>query len=162
MANGIERGITIQTENDVRENLRGTTERGFALFLLQVKTRNPLLEIRYEPQLFEHITEDGKPEGTLPDFFVRNTAIPFSRGTYIEITSASANGRVKKNGDQDQGDPKEKQKRVMQQVAPDKHYVVLYREDLEKMQRALRRMERFQGITLVTNRNEKHRPYPTK
>ncbi len=159
MSNRIEKGISIQTENDVHENLRGTTEKAFALFLLRIKAINPCLEIQYEPQLFEHINGDGKSEGTLPDFFVRNTANPSSRGTYIEITNANANGILKKNGEQEQEDPKRKQKRVMKLVASDKRYVVLYRENLERIQNALPYVKRgnYAGIIFLQNRNVKKR-----
>ena len=115
-------GTFIQSEKDIAL-IQGVAEQQFALLLLS----KPKLKEWYEPRLFEHINnENGKPEGTIPDFFVQNTTSPH-KGVFVEITTASGDSQT---------DPKVKQRRVMKSAAPNDRYVVLYREHLERIQEA--------------------------
>lgn len=175
MSKQIERGLRIKTAEDTI-GIKGYSEQQFALFLLRGMARNPDLEIEYEPVMFEHVTQKGKTEGTLPDFYV-NPGREKSKGTYIEITVASKdktiaspnngessheiphqigtresknpNGNIgNHNGNgsySEYSDPKERQKRIMSEVAPSERYVVLYRQNLEKIQKAVGGINFFNG-----------------
>ncbi|MEK7517430.1 MAG: hypothetical protein AAB583_02680 [Patescibacteria group bacterium] len=105
--------------NGNHPDIRGVIEQQLYLLL-----RNKLsgAEIRYEPYEFEHTTEDGKTEKTIPDFYIRK---PNGAVTIIEVTAALWSPA---------NDPKEKQKRIMREAAPNTKYVVLYRHNLTSIQ----------------------------
>lgn len=111
----------IRGEKDLAK-IKYPSEREFARLLL---TKNPHLIIIYEPQLFQYTFEDGKTKGTLPDFLIINPNNS-NKPVYVELTR-SKRGTLY--------DVKEKQKAVMAKAAPHLRYVVLYYENLKKMQR---------------------------
>lgn len=117
--NHCERGLVIQTEEDAKR-IKGSVEKNFARLLIK---RNPHLIVAYEPELFSLTTEEGKQQGTTPDFRIYNPNT--DRITFVELTRAEKNGT----------DPKEKQKRIMETAAPTIKYVVLYRRELAKIQK---------------------------
>lgn len=121
MAAGMELGRIIQTKEDI-EGIKDVAERQFAALLLP----HPHLRLIYEPRVFERIVfEDGKEkkEATVPDFLVVNRQS--GSETYVEITKAKHR----------HGDPKKKQRQIMEDAAPDVRYVVLYSKHLKNMQR---------------------------
>ncbi len=115
-------GLRIATHEDVGsikktfdgKGVESHAEREFGRLLLD-KTD---LIIDYEPTLFYYHDEDEIMRGTVPDYRVINPRTGAT--TYIEITTASGG--------------KGRQKLLMQQLAPDVHYVVFYRKKLEEIQ----------------------------
>lgn len=128
MARVEQEGTFIQSEKDI-VHIHGVAEQQFALVLLSKRC----LKVWYEPRSFEHINGDGRPEGTMPDFFVQNIKSPH-KGVFVEITTAVY---------ESQADPKAKQKRVMKSVVPSDRYVVLYRDNLERIQEAYPEIDFF-------------------
>lgn len=108
------------------EDIRHTHEQQFFLFL---KKKLPQAKIVYEESMFEITYDDGTTKGTVPDFYVTPNE---TKRAIIEITKAPRNSNSTK-GERD--DPKRKQKEIMKTVAPNVKYVVLYREDLERIQK---------------------------
>lgn len=110
----------IRGEKDLHK-IKYPSEREFARLIL---AKNPRLIIIYEPQTFTY-TENGKTKATVPDFMIvnpRNSDKP----VYVELT-CSKRGILH--------DVKERQKEIMAKAAPEAKYVVLYYENLKKMQR---------------------------
>ncbi|MBI1919135.1 hypothetical protein HYS29_00930 [Candidatus Microgenomates bacterium] len=120
MRNGVESGKPL-TMDDVG-NIINPGERLFAYIAFK---RNPGLKIVYEPEFFHHNGADGSQIGTLPDFWVRNPRQPKSPGIFVEVTRAHR-GPIK--------DPKARQRKVMELAAPKKRYVVLYGEELDRIE----------------------------
>lgn len=103
--------------------INGVAEQQFALLL---QDKFPGLTLVYQPTTFtwEDPVAD-KTRSTIPDFLFinpKNGSI-----TFIEITMHSKNGA-------DPKDPKREQKEVMLNGNPKIRYVVLYKENLEKIQ----------------------------
>ena len=115
-----ERGIKIRGPDDI-EKIPGHSEKEFARLLVD-GGRKPHLSVSYEAETF-HSNNGDKVEGTLPDFRIENTRT--GRIIYVEITTMRRNGEK---------DVKEKQRRVMS-TQEGVLYVVLYRDNLEKIQR---------------------------
>jgi hypothetical protein len=111
----------IRGEKDLIK-IKYPSEREFARLLL---VKNPHLIIIYEPQLFQYTFENGKTKGTLPDFLIINPHNA-NKPVYVELTRSKRGVLY---------DVKQKQKDVMARAAPDLRYVVLYYENLKKMQR---------------------------
>lgn len=123
MRNAVEAGKSIRSPHDAK-TLANSSERNFALMLLKT---NPHLQIVREPTFFQGVSEDGRVIGTVPDFHITNPNNPLvPGGVYVEITRGICNGI----------DPKARQKAVMNQVKPPVQYVVLYGQNLEKIQKA--------------------------
>lgn len=112
------KGILIRSEEDI-VSIPGISEQQLALFLFRER---PHLELAYEKVIFECHKDDGKPIGTTPDFRITNTRT--GKVAYLEITCGSIDGK----------DPKSRQKMVMRSH-PDVRYTVLYKSNLEGMQR---------------------------
>ena len=88
--------------------------------------RYPTAQIDYEPETFTSKVENGNAsQGSTPDFRIK---LPTGKRQilFVEATTAENNGH---------GDPKAKQKRIMRECAPDIPYIVLCREQLEKLQK---------------------------
>lgn len=98
-------------------NIPGRTERMFYIFLTKIF---PDSEIYYESTSFTIKNGNGKEE-TVPDFKVVN---PDGKTIFIEITKGRRNG----------SDPKERERRIMKEASPNTPYIVLYNEDLKKIQ----------------------------
>lgn len=113
-----ERIIDLGGTEDVTQ-IPGISEQQFFIFL---NKKLPNSKIIYQPFQFQIQDEDGRIRGTIPDFLIIK---PDGTKIFVEITSAQLNG----------SDPKEKQKRVMRMVAPGEKYRVLYRHNLENIQR---------------------------
>jgi len=113
------------------------TERIFRVFLEQVF---PDANISYEAKSFTAII-DGKEETTVPDFEVVRRD---GKTIFIEITKDSRNG----------ADPKEREKRIMEQAASDVIYIVLYNNDLKKIQREHPGFEFFKKDGRRSNKNK--------
>lgn len=110
-------------------------------FFLLLKKKLPTSRIVYQPKLFQMENGDNKIQGTAPDFLIIK---PDGTEIFVEITSAQINGK----------DPKEKQKRVMSAVAPEKKYVVLYRHNLENIQRLHPEISFFGAEKIRNNGND--------
>jgi hypothetical protein len=90
-------------------------ERDFAAALLaNVKE----YQIFPEPQRFDAVRPDGTIRSTIPDFLIRDPET--GREAYVEITEQQKTRKL---------DPKRRQRRIMEQAAPDKLYIVLYKPD---------------------------------
>lgn len=101
----------------LRASIPNRTERMFYVFLEQVF---PNANISYESTAFSAII-DGREKTTIPDFKVVR---PDDKTIFIEITRDRRNGT----------DPKEIDRRIMKEAAPDSIYVVLYGGNLKKIQ----------------------------
>lgn len=114
------------------EILRGTTPlaeipdvpvQQFCLFL---RKKFPSATILYEPTTFTFTDSSGKKRQTTPDVFFRKS--DNEPGIFIEITTLPKNGT----------DPKKKQREVMA-ANPQIKYVVLYRENLARIEASARK-----------------------
>lgn len=106
-----------------KEQSLNNTEREVRRFL---ENRFPTAQIDYEPETFTSRAENGNvPKGSTPDFRIK---LPTGKIQilFVEATTAGYNGH---------GDPKARQKKIMKECAPNVPYVVLYREQLEKLQK---------------------------
>lgn len=105
-------------------------EQQFALFMQE---KFPGLTLVHQPTVFTWKDPTGKIRSTRPDFLFINPN--HGSMTFIEITMHSKNGT----------DPKREQKEVMSNGHPNIKYVVLYRENLEKIQKKNPRLHFFNG-----------------
>jgi len=130
----VERGICIKTLEDVKK-LERVEEKEFARLLFDRLKEGSRIE--YESTMFQCNSEHGKNgKATVPDFKVSNFRT--GRVTYIEITTSSET----KN-------PKQRQKDVIKEVAPEERYVVLYKEHLNHIQ------EKHSEYNLLKRKNGK-------
>ncbi len=112
----------VRTEKDLTF-IKNQSEREFARLIL---IEFPHLHIVYEPHSFVYLDENGILRNTIPDFFIKRRGSQ-RLGIFVEITTYP-------NEEAIVPDPKHKQKKVMESVAPDRRYVVLYRENLQRIQ----------------------------
>lgn len=131
-----ERAKFIRCPDDL-EKIPESSEREFARLVLE---KNPDLEIIHEPVLFQHELGEGDKKalrGTLPDFYIYNprnsTRDSGDEGIYVELTTSSRFGNNPEHAKRHH-DPKHKQRLVIEGQSPKPRYVVLYRENLEKIQ----------------------------
>jgi len=83
----------------------------------------PGATIVHEPTLFKVQSNPYKVSGTIPDFLITR---PDGRRIFVEITISPNNG---------DGELKKRQKKIIEQLAPDAKYVVLSRENLLAIQK---------------------------
>lgn len=105
------------------------TEKEVQRFL---EIRYPTAKIDYEPETFMSL-DQNTPKGTTPDFRVKRPGKRFPT-LFFEATRAEKNGY----------DPKAKDKGVMRERLPHIPYIVLYRQQLAKMEK----MEKFKHLNL--------------
>lgn len=104
------------------------TEATFCVFLLQIYPEGT--KISYEAEPFTRKNEKGEDESTIPDYKIIK---PSGKTIYIEITKDRKNG----------SDPKERERKIMKQAAPDSPYIVLYCDALKRIQKKHRGFDFF-------------------
>lgn len=120
--------------------IRGVVEQQFYLLLTR---KLPDAEILYESHEFELNGEDGKIETTIPDFYIKK---PNGSEIFVEITAATWSS---------ENDPKEKQKRIMEQaVPPNAKYVVLYRHNLLNVEAKHPEISFFGSRKILSNNDD--------
>lgn len=119
--------IRIDSLIDIKE-IEDSAEKEFArLIFSSTELVRDRIEIVHEPtQIFY------ESQSTIPDFGIRNKKT--GRITYIEITRSSKRGILNENREPNGEDPKEKQKKIMKNGAPDKRCVYIYGEELGEIQ----------------------------
>lgn len=112
------------------DEINGVSEQQFALLL---QRKFPGLTLVYQHTTFTWRDTTGKTRRTVPDFLFIN---PNSGSmVLIEITMLPNNG----------ADPKREQKEVMSNGNPNIKYVVLYRDNLESIQKKNPHLSFFNG-----------------
>lgn len=117
--------------------IKGRTERIFIVFLHRVAFPDAI-SISYEAKTFT--SHDGK-ETTKPDCEVVRRD---GKTIYIEITKERRNGT----------DPKERERRIMREAAPNCPYVVLYNNTLKKIQEKHKGYDFFREDKRIKKRKE--------
>ena len=107
------------------DNIDNVIERKFFILFSRLLKKMPGATIVHEPTFFEVQSGPNTISGTLPDFLITR---PDGRRIYVEITSSKKN-----NGSSEEA--KSRQKRLMSQTSEDIKYVVLYKENLEAIQK---------------------------
>lgn len=124
----------IKTLEDL-SRVKFSHEREFARFLLN---KNPHLIILYEPKKFLYLDERGIERGTVPDFLINNPKNS-GKNIYVEMTLSPKKQTIfddeTKKVIRVIEDTKAGQKKAMKTVAPNERYVVLYAENMKKIQR---------------------------
>ena len=97
-------------------------------------------QIIYEDCFFKQQDDNGKEQGTTPDFHVIK---PNGTEFFVEITTEAFGS----NGN----DPKGEAKRIMSETLPVKKYTVLYREHLQNIQKHYPEFSFFNGKKIKKN-----------